>query len=267
MRQHFHFPCAGEKLAASLDGGNKSIGLLIVSGGNEIRAGAFGGQAQLAATLAAQGFPVMRFDRRGVGDSGGENHGYRSSGADIAAALGAFRKHKPQLARIVAYGNCDAATALSLAKGAGCDGLVLANPWTFPDSASDDALPPPAAIRARYLAKLRDPHEWARLLRGGVNLGKLARGLKGASKSAPKASLLADEIAAGLGQFAGDVRILLAGRDRTAQAFAAAWDSNDPRIATLKEADHAFSSEIAREWLAAAILAALDEQARQLDMG
>ena len=37
MRQHFTFACAGETLAATLDSATGSTGLLIVSGGNEIR--------------------------------------------------------------------------------------------------------------------------------------------------------------------------------------------------------------------------------------
>ena len=52
-------------------------GLLLVTGGNEVRSGAFSGQAQLAARIARKGFPVFRFDRRGVGDSDGENKGFR----------------------------------------------------------------------------------------------------------------------------------------------------------------------------------------------
>src|SRR3546814_2562851 len=39
------------------------------------------------------------------------------------------------------------------------------------------ALPPAAAIRARYLARLRDPESLLRLLKGEVDLRKLLRGL------------------------------------------------------------------------------------------
>src|SRR5690606_19559812 len=130
-RRHFSFPCEGEVLAATLDEGAEPAGLLIVTGGNETRAGAFSGMAELAARGAAAGHPVLRFDRRGTGDSTGGNRGFRGSGPDIAAAVAAFRAEAPGLRRIVGFGNCDAASALMLAGGAGCDGLVLANPWTF----------------------------------------------------------------------------------------------------------------------------------------
>src|SRR3546814_5025865 len=82
-------------------------GLLIVSGGNELRSGAHRGMAKLAARLARDGFPVFRFDRRGVGDSEGENGGFLSSGPDIAEAVAAFLRASPGLRRIVALGNCD----------------------------------------------------------------------------------------------------------------------------------------------------------------
>ena len=60
--------------------------LLLVSGGNELRSGPWGSQAQLAAQIATAGFPVLRFDRRGVGDSEGQNTGFTGSADDIAAA-------------------------------------------------------------------------------------------------------------------------------------------------------------------------------------
>ncbi|WP_137679112.1 hydrolase 1, exosortase A system-associated [Aurantiacibacter suaedae] len=266
-RSHFTTDCHGENLACTLDDAASPVGLLIVSGGNETRAGAFAGQARLAARIAAAGYPVLRSDRRGVGDSTGDNLGFTGSAPDIAAAVRAFAAANPRLRRVVAFGNCDAASALMLGAGSGCDALVLANPWTFEGEAADDASAmPTAAIRARYAARLKDPREWKRLLTGGVDLRKLARGLKGAlSKPAPPSSL-AEDMRAGLARFAGPVRILLAGSDRTAQAFAAVWDKADPRLHRREGADHAFSAKADSDWLFTQLLAALDEQARELDV-
>ena len=89
MRKSLQFSCDADTLFGTLDAAPGESGLLIVSGGNEIRSGAWAGQAQLAARLAAAGHPVFRYDRRGVGDSSGANRGYRQSRADIAAALAA----------------------------------------------------------------------------------------------------------------------------------------------------------------------------------
>lgn len=251
------FACEGAMLAGTLDTAPGTAGLLIVTGGNEIRSGAFGGQADMAARIAAAGFPVFRFDRRGVGDSEGENRGFRHSAEDIAAALAAFRAQAPHLTRVIALGNCDAASALMLASGAGADGLVLSNPWTIEDSGPDDSTPPPDAVRARYLEKLKNPREIMRLATGGVNLAKLARGLVHALTPPPPPSSLAQDMAAGLAGFTGEVRILLATADRTAQVFEAAWDRNDPRIRRCEGAGHAYVDPDHRAWLEAQLLEAL----------
>jgi exosortase A-associated hydrolase 1 len=261
MSRHSHtFGCGKLLLAATLDTAPGGTGLMIVSGGNEIRSGAFGGQADMAARIASAGFPVFRFDRRGIGDSEGENRGFRQSAKDITAALDAFRAMAPQMSRVVAFGNCDAASALMLAGGAGCEGLVLSNPWTIEqdegDSATDDT-PPPAAIRARYLEKLKNPREIMRLLGGGVNLSKLGRGLVRSIRPASPPSSLAQDMRDGIASFPGDIRILLAAADRTAQVFEAAWDKSDPRIHRCQGAGHAYVEPEHRDWLQAQILAAL----------
>lgn len=252
-RRHLTFTCGTDTLVGTLDEANGTTGLLLVSGGSEIRAGAFAGQAQLAAQIAARGHPVLRYDRRGIGDSSGVDPGFRGSMPDIAAALAAFRREAPHVARVVAFGNCDAASALMLTEGAGCDALALANPWTFD---SDDAAPPPAAIRARYMAKLKNPRELLRLVTGKVSLTKLIGGLARSTKrSAP--TTLAQEIAQGLARFPGPVRILIAERDRTGQVFLAGWKASDPRIRRCEGANHAFGEAHAREWLLTQLLEAL----------
>ena len=246
MRKPLEFTCEGDTLLATLDTAPGETGLLIVSGGNEIRAGAWAGQALLAARVAAAGHPVFRYDRRGVGDSSGANLGFRECRDDVVAALAAFRAAAPGLRRVVAFGNCDAASALMLfGADLAIDALVLANPWTI--EGADDAVQAPAALRRRYAAKLADPAEWKRLLGGAIDLRKLAGGLRQAATSAPK-SALAEQMRAELARFAGPVTILLAERDRTAELFAAAW-GEDPRTARLASASHSFADEAAREWL------------------
>lgn len=253
-RLHLTFPCGETALAGTIDTAPSSSGLLLVTGGNEIRAGAFSGQAALATRIAAAGFPVFRFDRRGVGDSGGQNLGFRQSRKDLAAAVSAFRAIAPNVDRVVGFGNCDAASALMLAAGADCDALVLANPWTIEQP---DETPPPAAVRARYAEKLKNPKELVRLATGGVNLGKLARGLLQASRPKSAPTTLAADMAAGLARYDGPVRILLASADRTAQAFADQWDPADGRVSNCAGATHAWVEPHARAFLDDALLAAL----------
>ena len=255
-RRPVMFECEGATLFGSLDFAPGETGLLIVSGGNEIRSGAWSGQAWLAAQVAAAGYPAFRFDRRGVADSEGENRGFRESRADIAGAMTAFRREASGVRRVVAFGNCDAASALMLfGEELGLDGLVLANPWTV-DAEEDAAAQAPAALRRRYARKLTDPREWKRLASGGVDIGGLVRGIAGASSRARKTALAA-EMREGRARFPGEVSIVLAERDRTAQLFLSAW-GRDSSIEGLDTASHSFADDGARDWLLAKVLGALN---------
>ena len=254
MRRLIAFPCGNDTLLGTLDDAAGSTGLLIVSGGNEVRAGAHRGMAMLAARLAAAGVPVFRFDRRGVGDSSGENRGYAGAAADLAAAAATFRAEAPHLTRLVGFGNCDAATALALfGAGAGVDAVVLANPWVIERAAGE--LPAPAALRAHYGRKLASPREWWRLLSGGVNFTRLARGLRRLFDR--PADDLARRVAAAL---AGrDVRIVLATGDATAISYADAARRIGLALPTVRidTASHSFAGPGDAEALEAAILLTL----------
>jgi exosortase A-associated hydrolase 1 len=231
-----------------------STGLLLVTGGNELRSGAWAGQAQFAVRIATAGFPMFRFDRRGVGDSDGPNGEFRTSGPDMAAALAAFRAECPQVARVVGFGNCDGASALMLARGAGLDALVLSNPWTIEQ---DNAPPPPEAIREHYKRRLADPAAFKRLLTGKVSPAKLFASLAAALRQPPPPSTLAQQMVSGIAGFGGPIRFLIAERDRTAQAFLSTWDKADPRIRRCPDATHSYVEPHAREWLAEQVLEVL----------
>jgi exosortase A-associated hydrolase 1 len=274
MRRSLSFACNGAALAASIDdaplgAAHAATGLLILSGGNEIRCGAHRGMAMLAAELAAAGHPVLRFDRRGIGDSEGENGGFLSSGADIAAAIAAFRSACPALTRIAAFGNCDAASALALHQPLAVDALILANPWTIEAVAAEDETNvtpslPASAIRARYLARLRDPASLLRLLLGEVDLRKLLGGLTRLLRPAPPPppDSLGARVTAAILAAPPPVTILLAKGDRTAQAFADHWHripSAQREAITVRElnsASHSFAGDDAL-WLKDQLLAAL----------
>ncbi len=236
MRRLIAFHCEGETLAATLDEAPGTTGLLIVSGGNEIRSGAHRGMAMLAHRLAATGIPVFRFDRRGVGDSTGNNRGFLSAEPDLIAAAAAFRSAAPHVARLIGFGNCDAASILALfGRSAAIDRIILANPWV---AEPIDDLPPAAAIRARYRTALRDPAIWRRALRGGVNLSKLLRGLKRISKAQPEA--LATRVLTALASWHTNAAVILARGDATAIAFAAASGTAVP-AETIETDSHSFT--------------------------
>ncbi|MBB5717190.1 exosortase A-associated hydrolase 1 [Stakelama sediminis] len=264
MRRLIEFPCAGETLMGSLDKADGKTGLLIVSGGNELRMGAHRGMALLAQAVANAGYPVFRFDARGIGDSTGENHGFEARGPDIAAAAATFRAAAPHMTRLVAFGNCDAASALLLHPvEPAFDALLLANPWVV-EQDGDDPLPPASAIRARYAAKLKDPREWLRLLRGGVNIKKLVSGLrKASSKQNEVVGGLAGRVVEAIGQQPERIRLLLAEQDNTAIAFTDTWKRAPEPLHTAvplhrcPTASHSFAREADKNWLTEQVLAAL----------
>ncbi|MDR7061920.1 MULTISPECIES: hydrolase 1, exosortase A system-associated [unclassified Sphingopyxis] len=264
MRHQLSFACEGATLAASLDEAAGRTGLLIVSGGNEIRSGAHRGMAMLAARVAEAGHPVFRFDRRGIGDSEGMNGGFESSGPDINAAIAAFREAAPHVTRIIGFGNCDAASALLLHQPLALDGLIIANPWTYDSDAAEaaePALPPASAIRARYLARLRDPKSLLRLIKGEVDFRKLFRGLSALKATAVPAApdSLAARIDGAIAVLGPPATIMLATGDRTAQAFMESCPSALSRLPVerLASASHSFAGEDA-DWLCQRILAALE---------
>jgi len=279
MRKHVFFDVADSRCAATIDlpqigspaESFQQTGFFIVSGGNEIRSGAHGGQADLAGAIAKAGHPVFRYDRRGVGDSEGVNSEFEDSEEDLQAALAAFRSEHPQIERIIGFGNCDAASALALFHGRlPLHGIILANPWVNhtsdqPKTAKGKNSTPSlsaGAIRSRYLNRIKDPRSIIDLLTGKINLRKLAGGLAKASrKEAP--SGLAERIARALTRCDLPIRILIARHDNTALSFMTAWNDDifaplrpkaNIEIRTLDSASHSFAGAKDKEWLHAQIL-------------
>lgn len=265
MSRPLPFAVGNATLLGAVEDAGGRTGVIIVTGGVQTRFGAHRGLKQLGQRLAARGYPVLRYERRGVGDSDGTDPGFLDAGDDLAAAVGAFRSACPHVTRIVGWGLCDGAALLALeGQDAGLDGLMLANPWTSDppvDDAADIPTHAPAALRRHYLARLRDPRAWARLLSGGVDLRQLRRGLGRAR--ATDGTALGRRIAHALDAFAGPLLVILAEGDATAIGFAAQWrgrgfasirDRQTARLVTLDTAAHSFAREGDGEALAAACL-------------
>jgi len=239
MRRLIAIACEGETLAATLDDAPGTTGLLIVSGGNEIRSGAHRGMAMLAHRLAETGIPVFRYDRRGIGDSSGDNGGFSTAQPDLIAAAAAFRAAVPHVTRLVGFGNCDAASTLALfGRSAGLDRIVLANPWVVEPI---DDLPPAAAIRAHYRKALVDPSTWRRAISGGISVSKFIRGLERITRARPEDETpLARRVLTAISAWQADAKVILAKGDATAIAFAAAASATI-QAETIDTASHSFT--------------------------
>jgi exosortase A-associated hydrolase 1 len=260
MRRLLSFDCGGAALGGSLDSTAGTTGLLMVTGGTQTRIGSHRMYERLAKRLAEQGFPCFRYDRRGVGDSEGEDPDWRDSGPDIAAAAAAFRRECPQLQRLIGFGLCDGASALAFhGASAGLAGLILLNPWLVE---AQTGAPPPAAVKAHYRQRLTSLEGWKKLLSGSVSYKKLLKGIK---SLASKPSSLAEEVADALERSRLPVALVLASRDGTAIAAEAEWSKpayrrirgSNPPPQRIDSDSHTFARPGDEEALAEAVLAAL----------
>jgi exosortase A-associated hydrolase 1 len=233
MRRLLSFDCDGAALGGSLDAAEGQTGVLLVTGGTQTRIGSHRMYERLAASLAQAGWPCFRYDRRGVGDSEGEDPDFRDSGPDLAAAAAAFRREQPQVKRLLGFGLCDGASTLALhGRAAGLDGYILVNPWFVEAEAGEPAA---AAIKSRYKDQLLSLDGWKRLLSGSISYRKVLKGLGRIVASRP--SSLAGEIAAALGKARVPAQLILASRDGTAIAAQAEWSS--PAFRSLRQANPA----------------------------
>lgn len=270
MRKQVSWLIGKDQIFATLDipqDRNSQSALLIVSGGNEIRSGSHNSQSQLAHYMCNQGHYVLRFDRRGTGDSEGENAGYINSGDDIFSAAQYLRTRLGAGVKVSAFGNCDAASALLLnLDKLNLSSLILANPWTYDPDPKDDqetgeedsktSTPSAAAIRARYWARIKNPRSIIDLFSGKIDLTKLVKGLMNASKK-EDLSDLAHKMNLILSDTHMPVDILIAEKDSTAMAFMEAYKSKDftqvrdnpnVNISSTNSASHSFADKASKSW-------------------
>ena len=270
------FPCGSESLvgvlaaphAAAAAGATATgdTGVVVLVGGPQYRAGSHRQFVQLARSLAAAGYATLRFDLRGMGDSGGEQRSFEQVDDDIGAALDALQAQQPAIRRVALWGLCDGASAALLychrRRDARVAGLVLLNPWVR--SAVSLAR---AHVKHYYLNRLRQPAFWRKLLGGGVasqavvdlmqNL-RLARSVGAATEAGRVAAQVPFQhrMAAGWQDFVGPMMLVLSGNDYTAKEFLEqvvkeqVWQGSLERSEftrlDLQDADHTFSSTSSR---------------------
>lgn len=252
------FDCAGESLVGILSQPERplAVGLVIVVGGPQYRAGSHRQFALLARRLASAGHAVLRFDYRGMGDSGGGARDFEGIEPDISAAMQALLKARPEIRRVALWGLCDAASAALMYAKAQSDlpvaGLVLANPWV-----RSTATLAATHVKHYYGKRLLQKDFWRKLLLGGVGAAAitgvvrnllLATGRGGA----PSTGSFQARMAASFARPRVPMLILLSTDDLTAKEFsdmfppqqlqseASAAGKIDHRL--IAGADHTFST-------------------------
>ena len=262
------FECRGDWLygIASVPRAACRRGVLIVVGGPQYRAGSHRQFTLLARSLAAQGIAAMRFDYRGMGDSGGAARDFDAVGDDLGAAIDQFIAAVPGMQQVVLWGLCDAASAALLyaAQDRRVAGLVLLNPWVRTEEGIART-----TLKHYYRRRLMQPHLWRLVFSGRFDFVRSARAMVQLARKAlgarrgPAAAVqapLPERMYAGLSQFGGKVLLIISGADLTAQEFSdmagasGKWKRllGAARVTRhqLAKADHTFSRRAWRDQVA-----------------
>lgn len=259
LREHpVIFECEGDRLigVAALPTQPSTLGVLIVVGGPQYRAGSHRQFVHLARSLAQEGYPTFRFDYRGMGDSEGAMRSFEHVEPDIHAAVHAFRSACPAVQRLVVFGLCDAASAVLMAAERidGLAGMILANPWVRRAETLNAAV-----VRHYYRKRIVSAEFWRKFATGKLPLRSVATEFLDRVSSLLSASArgnnpaptdFIDRMRLGW-QLPVHKLLLLSGRDITAQEFELLraddkrWDlTGDAGLldeVRFADADHTFS--------------------------
>ena len=257
------FDGAGESLVGVLSVPQRAFdtAVIVIVGGPQYRVGSHRQFVLLARMLAQAGYVVLRFDYRGMGDSGGEQRNFEHVSADVAAAIDLVTARAAGVKRVVLWGLCDGASAALLycheTRDARVAGLCLLNPWVRSEVGLART-----QVKHYYTQRLKQPEFWSKLLSGKVAVSALS-GLVGSLRVATfgngqthTAKLDANlsfqqRMAAAWNDATRSVLLLLSGNDFTAREFMdhassdAAWRGSLARSNVvhheIPQADHTFS--------------------------
>ncbi|THF61613.1 hydrolase 1, exosortase A system-associated [Pseudothauera rhizosphaerae] len=256
------FPCAGELLVGVLHRPVQpaSVGVVVVVGGPQYRAGSHRQFTLLGRELARAGFPCLRFDYRGMGDSAAPRRDFQAVDEDIRAAIDALLGQCPELGGVVLWGLCDGASAALMYAPADSrvGGIVAVNPWV-----RSEATLAQARVSHYYARRLFDPALWRKLVSGdfawrssladaATSVWRVLRARS--SKRSPAGKRPAgfqQRMAIGWQHLQGKVLFVLSGNDLTAAEFlhharsTPSWqpfpEEGGGALHVVAEADHTFS--------------------------
>ncbi|MBN8507277.1 MAG: hydrolase 1, exosortase A system-associated [Burkholderiales bacterium] len=281
------FDCGADHLSGVLHHAapDASCGVVIVvAGGPQYRAGAHRQFVTLARRLAASGFPVLRFDLRGMGDSSGEHRGYGQSESDIRAAIDSLLSAQPQLRGVALLGECESASGILFYawRDPRVKRTVLINPWVRTEEGRAQVI-----VRHYYLHRLGSADFWKQVFSGQFRAAESLRSLFGVVRAYVRGRIemarqsaepglddfshlpLPVRVAEGLRRFQGRSLLLMSGFDLIAREFdevtsaSRAWAGllagERIRRVDIEGADHTFSREVWKN-------AAADTVARWLEV-
>ena len=249
------------------------IGVAVIVGGPQYRVGSHRQFVLLSRALAGAGYPVLRFDYRGMGDSTGAQRDFEAVSADIAAAIDALQRRLPAVKQVALWGLCDGASAALLYCGATRDprvsGLCLLNPWV-----RSEASLARTQVKHYYRRRLMQKEFWLKLMRGRIAAGavggllqkiRLAMAAPDRHRTDTEHTAFQHRMAAAWDQFDGHLLLLLSGDDYTAKEFAEyagadpAWKNYQDHARLqrheISRADHTCSTPSAREMVESYTLA------------
>jgi exosortase A-associated hydrolase 1/exosortase A-associated hydrolase 2 len=266
--------CGNSELAGLIHRGKPGARtgvVIVVAGGPQYRVGAHRQFVSLARMFATNGYPVMRFDLRGMGDSSGKYLGYEHSRPDIRAAVDEFMQREPSLDGVALLGECESASGILFyaSQDARVRQIALINPWVRTSEGQAQVI-----IKHYYLDRVMSREFWRKISQGQFDVRQaaasfvdvLTRYLSG-RKARRTTSVTAEQddfdhlplpsrTAEGLRRFRGPVMFLMSGRDLIAREFdevtksSPAWQGllAGPHIRRkdIAGADHTFSKPEAK---------------------
>ena len=233
------------------------VGVIIIVGGPQYRAGSHRQFVLIARALANAGFAVLRIDYQGMGDSAGSPTDFMNVTPDIAAAINAFQTVLPRVTQVALWGLCDGASAALLywhnTQDPRVVGLCLLNPWV-----RSEASLARTQVKHYYTQRVMQREFWVKLVSGRVavsaisGLVKNVRRMRGKPSQTATANLpFQHKMALAWCTFKGSLLLILSGEDYTAKEFleyalankqwTAALQQANLNRHDLKNADHTFS--------------------------
>jgi len=265
--QTFTFKCHNNQLCGIIHEASKpsKTGVVIVVGGPQYRVGSHRQFVLLARFLAEKGYPVMRFDYTGMGDSTGEKKAFDKINADIEAAINTFQNRIPSIKNILLWGLCDAASAslFYAPRDPRITGLTLLNPWVHTEAGEAKTF-----LRHYYRDRIFEGTFWKKLLQGRLDhtstfksifthVRRAFRSTKPTQSSGELAMSLPNKMLTAFKEFRGKTLILLSDNDLTAREFDDLIKHNEPwqltilekgaEIIAIPNADHTFSNRKAKQ--------------------